>query len=157
MSMDIIAPECLLLAPEWEKPLTEFFETLVRCGDDKFFHPHPFTAEESHRRCYYAGEDLYYILVLGKQILGYGMLRGWDEGHARPSLGIVIHPDARGKGLGKVLMYFLHVAARFKGADEIRLKVYPENVKAIQLYQALGYKFNDQEAGQWVGIVSLHD
>jgi len=44
------------------------------------------------------------------------MLRGWDEGYETPSLGIAVHPDARGLGLARTFMGFLHAAASFQGA-----------------------------------------
>jgi ribosomal protein S18 acetylase RimI-like enzyme len=52
-------------------------------------------------------------------------------------------------------MHFLHAAARRRGADKVRLKVYPDNIRAIELYRELGYTFEAQEAGQLVGIVDL--
>lgn len=136
-------------------PLAAFFQALGDEGGDKHFHPHPLVADEAARLAHYSGQDLYYVLVEGNQVLGYGMLRGWDEGYAIPSLGIAIHPAARGAGLGRLLMHFLHAAAHRKGALKIRLKVYPENVAALALYKSLGYVFQSQEAGQWVGLLDL--
>jgi len=138
-----------------EQPLAEFLRTLEKVGDDKHFHPHPFTDEEVKRRAQYSGGDLYYVLVEGNTVLGYGMLRGWDEGYDVPSLGIAMHPSVRGTGLGKVFMHFLHAAAWRKGASKVRLKVYPENTTAIMLYKKLGYTFQSEEAGQLVGFIDL--
>jgi [ribosomal protein S18]-alanine N-acetyltransferase len=84
------------------------------------------------------------------------MLRGWDEGYDVPSLGIAVHPESRGQGLGELLMHFLHCAARRKGAREIMLKVYKENTAAYQLYLRLGYRFDGEEQkGQLVGRLAL--
>ena len=52
-------------------------------------------------------------------------------------------------------MLFLHQAARQKGADQIRLKVYPDNEKAIGLYKDLGYVFGELEENQIIGILTL--
>jgi len=138
-----------------EQPLADFFGALRDAGDDKHFHPHPFTDEEAKRRAQYSGKDLYYVLVEGDKVLGYGMLRGWDEGYNVPSLGIAMHPSARGMGLGKLFMHFLHAAAWRKGASKVRLKVYPDNTTAVTLYQKLGYTFQAEEAGQLVGFIDL--
>ena len=138
-----------------EKALASFFEALKQAGDEVYFHPHPLTPEEAYKRVQYTGQDLYYVLVEDEQILGYGMLRGWDEGYDIPSLGIVIHPKARGIGLGKAFMHFLHVAAHRKGATKTRLKVYPNNKVAVNLYETLGYVFQNQEAEQLVGFLDL--
>lgn len=146
---------CVQLSPQWTQPLAEFFQSLREAGDEAEFHPHPFTAEEAARRCQYTGRDLYYILVDQSQVLAYGMLRGWDEGYEIPSLGIAVHPRQRGKGLGRLLMEFLHAAARHRGARTIRLKVYPRNARAVRLYESLGYVFQREEAGQLVGFLDL--
>lgn len=153
--MDLSMLECRRLGPEWKAPLVDFFLALEAAGDSKQFHPHPLTAEEAEKRSRYTGKDLYYILVEGARILGYGMLRGWDEGYEVPSLGVAIHPGERGKGLGKALMCFLHAAAQRRGARKVRLKVYPDNQNAIRLYTRLGYRFEGMEGQQLVGILDL--
>jgi len=153
--MNSSALEFRIVDETLEQPLAEFFRALRRVGDDKHFHPHPLTDEEAKRRTHYSGKDLYYALVEGNKVLGYGMLRGWDEGYEVPSLGIVIHPSVRGMGLGKLLMHFLHAAARRKGASKVRLKVYPDNTTAVTLYKGLGYTFQAKEAGQLVGFIDL--
>lgn len=103
----------------------------------------------------YRGKDVYYLLIDGGEIIGYGMLRGWDEGFQTPSLGIVIDPSAQGRGLGRCLMSVLHAAARERGASQIRLKVYPENKPAVELYKSLGYEFLAEQDGQLIGILEL--
>jgi len=149
------AVECRKLSPDLVAPLAEFFRRLDEAGDTRHFHPHPFTDEEAERLSRYCGQDLYYVLLDGSQILGYGMLRGWDEGYQVPSLGIALHPAARGAGLGMTLMHFLHGAAKSRGAARIRLKVYPDNLPAITLYKSLGYRFAAEEEGQLVGYIDL--
>jgi ribosomal-protein-alanine N-acetyltransferase len=148
--------ECLRLGPEWQQSLADFFQILRQAEYDKYFHPHPLTADEAERLCQYTGKDLYYIMVASDKVVGYGMLRGWDEGYEIPSLGIAIHPRARGKGLGKALMYFLHVVARWRGSPKIRLTVDRDNVAAVSLYKELGYSFREgTHAEQLVGILDL--
>lgn len=149
------AIEFRILNPEWSQQLGQFFGSLREAGDDKYFHPHPLTPEEAKKRCNYIGKDLYYICVEGNKILGYGMLRGWDEGYSIPSLGIAIHSSARGIGIGKAFVYFLHTAARRRGAKKIRLKVYSENSAALKLYEKVGYKFKSREGKQHVGFFNL--
>jgi len=141
------------LSPEWVDALAEFFRALEQREGSRHFHPHPLTAHEALGRCHYRGNDLYYILVDGRRVLGYGMLRGWDEGYETPSLGIAIHPSERGRGLGKVFMHFLHAAAIRKGAKKVRLRVHPDNIAAIKLYEGLGYRFEGKENGQVVGVL----
>lgn len=148
--------EIQLVSEQWSNALTNFFEYIHKDDCSRYFHPHPFTPEEAMKRTQYRGQDLYYVLVQQDYILGYGMLRGWDEGYDIPSLGICLLPEARGQGLGRSFMHFLHKAAKLKGATKIRLKVYGNNQAALQLYKSLGYIFKEGEDGeQLVGYFTL--
>ena len=144
------------VAPGMEDALARFFEHLAATGVGARFHPHPFTREAALARCAYTGRDAYRVAVARGTVLGYGMLRGWDAGYRIPSLGIALHADARGRGLGRALMLHLHDEARRRGAERIRLKVYPDNAAAVGLYRSLGYLFEPGlEQGQLVGFASL--
>lgn len=143
-------------APAHRRALGDLFTALLDQGDHQFFHPHPFTAEEAMRIVTHPGRDLYLLALRGDKALAYGLLRGWDEGYAVPSLGIALHPDARGTGLSRAFMGFMHAAARLRGAPRVRLKVYPDNVPARRLYESLGYVFTDRASdGQLVGVLEL--
>lgn len=138
------------------RPIANFFRSMEESGDVKFFHPHPMTEEEAIKRYTYDGKDLYYIATNGETVLAYGMLRGWDEGYTIPSLGIFVDRSVRGTGLAKAFMHFLHAAAKAKGAEKVRLKVFPDNLPAVGLYKSLGYEFQEErEAGQLVGFFDL--
>lgn len=147
--------EIRVVTPDLQPGLEHFFATLVASGDDRTFHPHPFTPDAAAVRARYRGLDVYCVAVVGRRVLGYGMLRGWDEGYSVPSLGIAIDPAARGLGLGRLVMTHLHCEARRRGAPRIRLKVYPDNVAAVTLYRSLGYEFNVTEDDQLVGYKVL--
>jgi [ribosomal protein S18]-alanine N-acetyltransferase len=142
------------LSPALESGLAAFFADLTAAGDDRYFHPHPFTAAEAARLCLYAGPDLYYAAVADR-VLGYGLLRGWDEGYSVPSLGIAVHPAARGTGIAGAFMHFLHSAAAARRAPKVRLKVYSGNTAAKRLYERLGYEFAGESRGQLVGYFTL--
>src|SRR5262245_56609662 len=117
------------VGPEHVAGLARFFHDLDAAGDTRYFHPHPFTAEEARRITEYRGADLYALAVQGDEVLAYGMLRGWADGYEIPSLGIAVHPRGRGTGLARCFMAYLHTAARFRGARQVRLKAYPDNVR----------------------------
>ena len=113
------------LSPEWEQPLVEFFVALSCSGGDRSFHPHPFDAVEAQRRASYTGNDEYHVATDDKTIVAYGMLRGWDEGYEIPSLGIAVHPEWQGRGLGRRMMVHLHEVATTRGANRVRLQGIP--------------------------------
>lgn len=135
--------EIVKISPQWQEGLKLFFHSLKEKGDERFFCPHPTDEETINHLVHYNGRDLYYMLVEEEKVLGYGLLRGWDEGYQIPSLGIAIHPTERGRGLGKILMSFLHVVASRRGADKVRLRVLKNNEKAISFYKNLGYLFEE--------------
>jgi GNAT superfamily N-acetyltransferase len=104
----------------------------------------------------YQGQDLYAVMACDDVPIGYGMLRGWDDGYLVPSLGMYILPEYRGRGMSQALMIFLHAAARLRNASRVRLKVYPQNERARRLYESMGYSFEcEPQSGQLVGYVTL--
>ena len=111
------------------------------------FSPHGFTRTHLQSLCDVGLTDLYYVMTAGESVVGYGLLRGWDEGFATPSLGVAIHPDARRGGYGLTMMGFLHCAARARGAQRVRLRVNADNASAIALYEQLGYQFEAADNG----------
>jgi [ribosomal protein S18]-alanine N-acetyltransferase len=143
------------LTEEWKIALKDFLHAIEENNDDQYFHPHKFSGSILDNLCENQGEDLYYVAVESKKVIAYGLLRGWDEGYKVPSLGLAIHPDYRGIGLATSFIFFLHIAARLKGALQIRLKVYPENKRAMKLYKSIGYVFEGVENKQMVGIFDL--
>jgi [ribosomal protein S18]-alanine N-acetyltransferase len=152
---DPSALEFCRVGPGVETRLASFFTALANRGEDRWFHPHPLTAQEADRLCSYPGRDLYYVAAHADAVLAYGLLRGWEEGYEVPSLGIAVHPDARGLGLARAFMLFLHSAALMKGACRVRLKVYPDNAPARRLYESLGYHLEPAADGQLLGVLQL--
>jgi ribosomal-protein-alanine N-acetyltransferase len=147
--------ECRVLSSARKQALMAFLNDLSEAHETEYFYPHPFTEDAVERIIRAGGRDLFYVLCEGSSVVGYGMLRGWDEGYEIPSLGIAIHPAARNAGLGRVLMHFLHGAARRRGASKVRLRVKAQNTRATKLYQDLGYVFGPEEQGFLVGFLEL--
>lgn len=135
--------------------LAALFAAIAADPKAKFFHPHPLDAAEAGRRAAYAGKDYYCVAYLGDAPAAYGMLRGWDEGYAEPSLGLAVAPAFQGRGVGRALTEHLHEVARSRGAATVRLKVYAENAGARALYAKLGYAFEASKAGEELGRLRL--
>jgi ribosomal-protein-alanine N-acetyltransferase len=142
------------LSPELAESLAELFAALREAGDERWFHPHPLTREEAERLCAYDGADVYAVVSEGGRVVAYGMLRGWDEGYEIPSLGLAVHPSARGGGAGRALMEHLHEEARARRARSVRLTVDAGNAPARRLYEELGYALEPQ-GDDLVGYLAL--
>lgn len=147
----------IMVADGAEHALSTLFAYARDIGEAGVLAPYELTDDEAARVSEYAGCDLYYLVTEDYRVnaLAYGFLRGWDDGYKIPSLGIYIHPDERGNGLGQLLMQFLHAAARRKGARKVMLKMDPDNGVALKLYLSLGYEFSDEVNGRIVGFVDL--
>jgi ribosomal protein S18 acetylase RimI-like enzyme len=150
--------ECVAFRPGWEDALARFFSDLnAKGGGDAFFHPHASDEAGLHGVARDIGDDLYYLFVRGREVLGYGLLRGWNEGYEIPSLGIAVHPSMRGTGLGRSIMDFLEAMARMRGASSIRLRVHKDNAIARGMYARRGYRLtpDGRDESLIVGIKSL--
>ncbi|MCC6503462.1 MAG: GNAT family N-acetyltransferase [Deltaproteobacteria bacterium] len=139
--------EIVRLREEHVEQLETFFEAINNLSYVDDFSPHPFDSSNAERICKYHGRDKYCAILLnGETIIGYGLLRGWDEGYEVPAIGLCILETYHGKGLGKLLLDFLETASRLEGASEVMLKVKKNNVAASSLYQKQGFdlkEYND--------------
>lgn len=142
--------------------VSQFFAEILHSRLDRTFHPHDFTEDMAWKICRYEGQDWYAAGIMKprseRNMAGYVMLRGWDEGYDIPTFGVCVLPRFQGVGVGKALLReAIHVAMR-RGAPAVRLKVYPDNAPAIALYRHAGFQFQDQlEHGQMVGYLSLSE
>ena len=147
------------LAPAWVDGLGALLAALAAAGDDRLFHPHPRDSATLRRLADVAtgpGEhDEYHVAVSSGAVLAYGLLRGWTEGYPVPSLGVAVHPAARGRGLARLMMDHLHAVARARGVRRVRLKVYRDNLRALALYRALGYRMEPLGGREWCGLLDL--
>jgi ribosomal-protein-alanine N-acetyltransferase len=91
-----------------------------------------------------ADPSCYYLVAFPPdephRIVGYaGLLapRGATEGDIQT---IAVQPDARGHGLGRVLMQTMISEARKRGAREVFLEVRADNPSAQGLYASLGFE-----------------
>jgi ribosomal protein S18 acetylase RimI-like enzyme len=108
-----------------------------------------FTHDEADARQFLAEpEDVHVLGLSGGMVVAFGMLRGWHEGYATPSLGLAVGRDQEGRGFGRAMMIELERLARERGAAKIRLRVHPANERARRLYEGCGYQSAGIERGQ---------
>lgn len=142
------------LRPDLAGSLGKFFASLT--GDAAHFHPHELTKEKAVQLSSMPTRDVYVVARIEFEVLAYGLLRGWDEGFEVPRLGVAVSPNYRGKGIGRVMMEYLHAIAKLRGASKVQLKVHQQNTRARLLYTALGYEWVDELVdGQLLGQVDF--
>jgi len=77
-------------------------------------------------------------LADGAGTAGFGQLV-WRPGGRAHLARVIVRPDARGRGLGRVLVRALLERAAARGARLATLNVYTENAAARRLYEAAGF------------------
>lgn len=55
-------------------------------------------------------------------------------------LGIYVHPDYRGRGIGEILLRQALKQAMLQGIERIELEVFESNTRAIKLYEKWGFE-----------------
>ena len=119
--------------------LTRFFDENNRSEITVHFHPFPLTSQSAYEIACTDHLDRYYVVVLNSEIIGLCMLRGWDEGFAVPSFGVVTDHRYYGLGLGRRMTEFALNEARRLNCPGLRLSVYQSNIHALHLYGSLGF------------------
>lgn len=109
--------------------LAAFF--LRNAGSAPYFNPFPLTfasAESICNKIAAGAQDAYYIL-LDKEghSVGFFMNRGYDEGYAVPSFGLLVDVNHRDRGIGKLMLALGAHEARKRGDPSIRMTVFEEN------------------------------
>lgn len=127
----------------------------------------PHTTPESWRKRLEANDPRYdYVLVAevdGKVVGNLGLHRS-----PRPrtlhvaSLGMSVHDAHQGKGVGRALMAAaIEAADRWLNILRIELEVYPDNGRAIRLYESFGFAVEGRKRmaafrdGQYVDVLVM--
>jgi putative acetyltransferase len=87
-------------------------------------------------------DDHVFVAVLDGQVVGMaGLHVGTGKGRHCANLGIMVHDQFQGRGIGRELMdMLLHMADNFLGLTRVELEVYPDNLRAITLYESCGFE-----------------
>ncbi len=142
------------LGASHEGAFRNFLNRLRDAGDDALFHPHAYDPETVMRLCTQPSKDLYVVAVCDGQILGYGMLRGWDEGFQVPSLGLAVDAGSRSSFVGRRIWHFLRQEAVNRGCPAIRVTIDPQNRRLVHTTGRLGFELR-LEGPRWVGWLDL--
>jgi ribosomal protein S18 acetylase RimI-like enzyme len=133
------------VGPEHADALGALFERNSLPAVTETFDPFPLTAAEARRIALDPRRDDYYIATRGENLLGFSMLRGFDEGYEIPSFGIFVDHESHGQGVGRRLTAWTVEQARRRGCPAVRLTVYADNDAALGLYASLGFEEQERQ------------
>ncbi|MCA1567605.1 MAG: GNAT family N-acetyltransferase [Acidobacteria bacterium] len=86
------------------------------------------------------GRDVFMCLFFGHaQIVGFFMLRGWNEGYEVPAFGILIDEQYRGYGLEMAALDTAKVICRLRNVPRLLIKMHPDNISAKGVARKTGF------------------
>jgi len=128
------------LRPEHREALGTFFEANNLPAVTSSFNPFPMTRDAAVQLLDPSNKDYFFALECDGALVGFSMLRGYDEGFAIPSFGIFIDHRHQGRKLGTLLTQWTLRWADYLQAPRTRLTVYKTNAAGVAVYQKLGFK-----------------
>lgn len=88
-----------------------------------------------------ARDDRYWGIWFGKELAGFFMLRGFDEGYLRPSFGVFISQTFSNRGLSSLALDYAMSWCRLNGISSMILKIHPDHKYAARVYEKAGFRF----------------
>jgi perosamine synthetase len=119
--------------------LARFFARNRGTATSLQFSPFELTGARAREIAAATGGDHFFVATIDDEVVAMSMLRGFDEGYAIPSLGIVVDGAQQGRGIGRRLVAWTVERARAEGCATVRLSVYGDNAAALSLYRSLGF------------------
>ena len=92
------------------------------------------------------------------RMIGFFMLRGWDEGYEVPTYGVLIDERYSGYGLGRMTLKMAKSICLLRRSPRIMLKVHPEHHPAKALYEEAKFIQTgiDAKSGNLIYHLNLH-
>src|SRR5438105_4031096 len=120
---------------------------LLRCSSEaytQFFHPFAFDKESIAQVLQLSGKDRFFGIFLTQgdcsELVGFYMLRGFNEGYTIPMYGVFVSEKHGGLGLARRSLQHAENFCRVNRIPELKLKVHPNNARAKALYEAHGFE-----------------
>jgi ribosomal protein S18 acetylase RimI-like enzyme len=79
--------------------------------------------------------SLCFCATRGEKLVAFALC--WTSAFVKD---LVVDPDVRGRGVGEALLRTVFHAFKQRGAQEVRLKVQPDNMTARRLYARVGFR-----------------
>lgn len=89
-----------------------------------------------------AENDCYLGFFVQDELIGFFMLRGFDEGYQIPSYGVFISEKYSSVGLARLSVMHAIAFCKLNRINKLMLKVHPSNTAALNLYRDVGFVEN---------------
>jgi len=83
--------------------------------------------------------DLFFGIFVNNKLIGFYMLRGFDEGYDIPSYGVWVSSEFSGRGIARLTLQHAISFCKINNINKLMLKVHPDNLKAKKLYEDFGF------------------
>jgi L-amino acid N-acyltransferase YncA len=136
------------LGPSDEPALAELFAANDVPEVTRWFDPFPLSAEMAGTLSRHEGRDLYWGAWSDSELVGFAMVRGWDEGHPQPAYGCLVDSGHHGRGIGRTLTGMALEQLRERGVPEVRARVHDDNGASLRMHLAAGFEELERGAGR---------
>jgi RimJ/RimL family protein N-acetyltransferase len=106
----------------------------------QYFIPFTFDFETISEILSKAKSDQVYGIYVDNKLIGFYMLRGFDEGYSVPSYGVWISEKYSNRGLSTFTLQHAISFCKLNSIKRIMLKVHPDNITAKHIYEKHGFK-----------------
>lgn len=105
----------------------------------KYFIPFEFDLRTISEKIQNLQLDSFWGVFADDKLVGFYMLRGFDDGYDIPSYGVWISKKFSGKGLSKLTLQHAISYCKINNVKELMLKVHPDNLAAKKIYEDFGF------------------
>lgn len=112
----------------------------------RFFHPFNFDSDSIRDVLARPNQDVMMGLYWQDRMVGFFMLRGWNEGYDVPAFGILIDEEHRGCGLEMLSLETAKIICKLRGASRLMIKMHPDNISAKGVARKTGFVQSGVEA-----------
>lgn len=112
----------------------------------RFFRPFDFDTDTIANVLASQRQDVLMGLYWQSQMVGFFMLRGWNEGYDVPAFGILIDENYRGCGLEMLSLETAKIICKLRGATRLMIKMHPDNISSKGVARKTGFVQSGVEA-----------
>jgi RimJ/RimL family protein N-acetyltransferase len=136
------------LGPADEPALAALFAENDAPEVTRWFDPFPLSSETARAVSRHEGRDLYWGAWGEAGLVGFAMVRGWDDGHPQPAYGCLVDRRHQSRGVGRAITGLALEQLRERRVPEVRARVHDDNPASLRMHAAAGFEELERAAGR---------